>query len=161
MAGVRGRVLCLQWAGVVVVSRDNWEARMEVRVELSRILIRETDDTHVVELREADGERVFPIVIGLNEAAAIERRLMGQSPPRPQTHELLADVIEQLGFELEKVIINDLRNHTFFARLHLRKGDELVDVDSRPSDALALGVATDVPIYVEDHVLDEVCRGEQ
>ncbi len=133
---------------------------MAIRMELARILIRETDDTHIVELREADGQRVFPIVIGLNEAAAIERRLMGQSPPRPQTHELLASVIEQLGYRIDRVIINDLREHTFFARLWLRRGQDVVDVDSRPSDAIALGVATDVPIFVEDHVLDEVCRLE-
>lgn len=133
---------------------------MAIRVELARILIRETDDTHIVELREVDGERTFPIVIGLNEAAAIERRLMGQEPPRPQTHELLANVIEKLGYHLEKVVINDLRNHTFYARLHLRKGDEVVDIDSRPSDAIALGAASEVPIYVEEHVLDEVTRSE-
>ena len=130
---------------------------MAIRVELSRILIRETEDTHVVELREVDGERVFPIVIGLNEAAAIERRLMGQQPPRPQTHELLANVIEQLGYRLEKVVVNDLKDHTFFARLHLEKEGEVVDIDSRPSDAIALGVANEVPIYVAEHVLDEVC----
>ncbi len=131
---------------------------MPVLMELSRILIRETDDTHIVELREVDGDRVFPIVIGLNEAAAIERRLMGQVPPRPQTHELLATIISELGYHLEKVIINDLQNHTFYARLHLRKGDELVDIDSRPSDAIAIGVATEVPIYVESHVLEAVCH---
>jgi len=133
---------------------------MLVQMELSRILIRETDDTHIVELREVEGERVFPIVIGLTEAAAIERRLMGQAPPRPQTHELLADVIQQLGYTLEKVLISDLQNHTFYARLHLSNGEKLVDIDARPSDALALGVATEVPIYVEDHVLEEVCRPE-
>jgi len=128
-----------------------------IRMELSRILIRETDDTHIVELREADGERVFPIVIGLNEAAAIERRLMGQEPPRPQTHELLANVIGELGYQLERVVISDLQNHTFYARLYLGNGDQVVDIDSRPSDAIALGVATDVPIFVEEHVLEEVC----
>lgn len=148
---------------------------MSVRMELARILIRETDDTHIVELREVDGTRIFPIVIGLNEAAAIERRLMQQKPPRPQTHELLANVIEQLGYTLDRVVINDLRhdsfgNGTFYARIHLRKGgapngdsshgDDVIDIDSRPSDAIALGVATDVPIYVEEHVLDEVCRSE-
>ncbi|MEE9211115.1 MAG: bifunctional nuclease family protein [Phycisphaeraceae bacterium] len=134
---------------------------MDVRMELARILIRETDDTHVVELREADGERVFPIVIGLHEAAAIERRLMGQRPPRPQTHELLASIIEHLGCSIDRVLINDLRDHTFFARLILRRGNsEEVDIDSRPSDAIALGVANDVPIYVAEHVLDEVCQSE-
>lgn len=137
---------------------------MSVKMELSRVLIRETDDTHVVELREAEVDeeqaRVFPIVIGLMEAAAIERRLMGQVPPRPQTHELLDSVIAQLGYELERIEITDLRDHTFFARLFLRSGSDMREIDSRPSDAIALGAATDTPIYVADHVLDEVCRTE-
>ncbi len=132
---------------------------MAVRMELSRILIRETDDMHIVELREVEGERVFPIVIGLNEAAAIERRLMGQLPPRPLTHELLASVIEGLDAELEKILICDLKKSTFYARLVLRRGDnELVDIDSRPSDAIALGVAQDVPIFVDEQVLEEASR---
>jgi hypothetical protein len=136
------------------------ELVMPVHMELSRILIRETDDTHIVELREIDGERVFPIVIGLNEAAAIERRLMGQKPPRPQTHELLAHIIDELGASVDRVVISDLRNHTFYARLILRRNGEEVEIDARPSDAIALGVATEVPIYVEEHVLEEVCRPE-
>jgi hypothetical protein len=126
-------------------------------MEVARILIRETNDTHVVELREADGERIFPIVIGLNEAAAIERRIMGQDPPRPQTHELMASVINNLGASIDRILISDLREGTFFARLFLARNGEVIDIDSRPSDALALGVATDVPIYVEEHVIDEVC----
>lgn len=131
---------------------------MAVRMELSRILIRETDDMHIVELREVEGDRVFPIVIGLTEAAAIERRLMGQAPPRPLTHELLADVITGLGAELEKILISDLKKSTFFARLHLRHEGALIDIDSRPSDAIALGVSQDVPIFVAEHVLEEACR---
>ena len=123
-------------------------------------MIRETADSHIVELRETDGERCFPIVIGLTEAAAIERRLMGQEPPRPQTHELLANVIESLGAEIDHVLVSDLHDHTFFARLVLKQGDEFVDIDSRPSDAIALGIATDVPIYVAEHVLDEVTQAE-
>ncbi|MEQ9454617.1 MAG: bifunctional nuclease family protein [Phycisphaeraceae bacterium] len=131
---------------------------MAVRMELSKILIRETADTHIVELREVDGLRVFAILIGLAEARAIERRLMGALPPRPQTHELLAAVIEATGSTVESVTINDLKEGTYFARLNLRQGDRVVDVDSRPSDALAIGVATEVPIYVEEHVLDEATR---
>jgi len=131
---------------------------MAVQMELVRILIRETNDSHVVELREAEGERIFPIVIGLNEAAAIERRLMGQKLARPQTHELLANIIERLGATVDRVLINDLRDHTFFARLILQRDEEQFDIDTRPSDAIALGVATNVPIYVEEHVLEEVCR---
>lgn len=133
---------------------------MSIKMELCRVLIRETDDTHVVELRESgvdeEQARVFPIVIGLNEAAAIERRLMGQVPPRPQTHELLDSVIAELGYELNRIEICDLREHTFFARLYLRSGSEMVGIDARPSDAIALGATGDVPIYVAEHVLDEV-----
>jgi len=133
-------------------------------MELSRVLIRETDDMHVVELREAEMDeeeaRVFPIVIGLTEAAAIERRLMGQKPPRPQTHELLESVITELGYELDRIEITDLSDHTFFARLYLRSGSELREIDARPSDAIALGAAYDLPIYVAESVLDEVCGTE-
>ena len=131
---------------------------MPVHMELVRVLMSETDDTHVVELREVDGERVFPIVIGFNEAAAIQRRMMGQAPPRPQTHELLDSVIKHMGGEIDRVVISDLKDHTFYARLMIRQGDELRDIDARPSDAIALGVAADVPIYVEGRVLDDVCQ---
>ncbi|MEO0514005.1 MAG: bifunctional nuclease family protein [Planctomycetota bacterium] len=138
---------------------------MQIQMELARILISETQDTHYLELREvkpASGEpRKFPILIGLNEAAAIERRLLGQVPPRPQTHELLASVVDELGYGLEQVVISDLSDHTFYAKLHLRSktnGNELREVDSRPSDAIALGVASAVPIFVAESVLDEVCR---
>jgi bifunctional DNase/RNase len=133
---------------------------MEIRMELARVLIRETQDSHVVELREVDGQRVFPIVIGLNEAAAIERRLMGQIPPRPQTHELLASVIHELGAHVEKVRIIDLQEGTFFARLVLDHQGREVQIDARPSDAIALGVATDVPIFVAEHVLDDIYKEE-
>lgn len=133
---------------------------MAVLMELARILIRETNDTHVVELRESDGERILPIMIGIQEAVAIERRLMGQKPPRPQTHELLGSIIEHLGAMADRVVISDLRDHTFFARLILKRDGQQFDIDSRPSDAIALGVATNVPIYVEEHVLEEVSRCE-
>jgi bifunctional DNase/RNase len=128
---------------------------MAVLMELSRILIQELNDMQVIELREVDGDRAFPIVIGLPEAMAIERRLNGKPIPRPQTHELLSTVIETLQGELESIIIHDLAEHTFYANLRIRQGDVLHEVDSRPSDAIALGIANDVPIYVAEHVLDE------
>lgn len=133
---------------------------MAVQMELARVLIRETQDSHVVELREVDGERVFPIVIGLYEAAAIERRIMGQKPPRPQTHDLLASVIEALGASLDRILITDLQSGTFFAKLILKQGQEEITIDSRPSDALALGAAMDTPIYVEEKVLDDIYADE-
>jgi uncharacterized protein len=138
---------------------------MAVRMELSRILIRESADSHIVELREVEGQRVLPVWIGLHEAAAIERRIMGQTPPRPYTHELLANVIEAMGGTIDRVVISDLKHDdfgrgTFYARLYVRVNGKELDIDSRPSDALALGAAGEVPIYVEEHVLDEVWRPE-
>lgn len=126
----------------------------DVRMELSRILITETQDYQLIELREVDGERKFPIVIGIYEAAAIERRLKHLEVSRPQTHELLASVIEHLGGRLDRIVITDLKEHTFFASLVIDQDGDEVEVDSRPSDAIALGIANNVPIYVAEHVLD-------
>ena len=142
---------------------------MAVRMELSRILIRELNDLQVIELREvraegANGDEVrsFPIVIGLPEAQAIERRLKGVSIKRPQTHDLMSSVITNLGGTLESITINDLAEHTFFATLDVRKHDgELVHIDSRPSDAIALGVAGSAPIFVAEHVLEQAASSEE
>ena len=129
---------------------------MQVEMQLARIIISENDDQQIIVLKEADGDRHFPIVIGLAEAAAIDRRLKKRTTPRPPTHELLASVIEQLGGKVEKVVINDLRDRTFFALLHIRQGDKVVQVDSRPSDAIALGIGYGVPIFVDEKVLEAV-----
>jgi len=147
---------------------------MAVQMELSRILIRELNDYQLIELREVlpeqdqseeldslidEGEqkargRSFPIVIGLPEAQAIDRRLKGIPIKRPQTHDLLANLIDELGAELRSITINDLSDHTFYATLDIEKEGVMLHVDSRPSDAIALGIAGDVPIYVEEHVLE-------
>ncbi len=129
---------------------------MLVQMELSRILIREIADTQFIELREIDGDRRFPIVVGKPEAYAIDRRLKGVEPPRPQTHELLAEVMHTLGGTLKKIIIDNLTGGTFYAKLLLDNGVEEFVVDSRPSDAIALGISMNVPIFVEDKVLEEV-----
>ncbi len=126
---------------------------MAVRMELSRIFIREMTDMQIIELTEVDGDRTFPIVIGLPEAFAIERRLKGIQIPRPQTHDLLASVISHLGGKLKEIIVNDLVDGTFYAKLIIVQDGQEVEVDSRPSDAIALGVAENVPIYVAESVL--------
>lgn len=126
---------------------------MEVRMGLAQIVISETRENQLIVLRERSGERQLPIVIGLSEALAIDRRIKQHPVQRPMTHDLLANVIEALSGELEKIVVNDLKEHTFYAKLVVRIDGEIVEIDSRPSDAIALGVATDVPIYVEDHVL--------
>lgn len=125
---------------------------MEVRVDLARIIISDNADQQIIVLKERDGERSFSIVIGENEALAIDRRIKGIRTARPMTHDLMAGIIEQLHGDLERIVINDLKDHTFFARLYIRHGGEMVEVDSRPSDAIALGVASETPIYVEEHV---------
>jgi len=129
---------------------------MAVQVELKRIIITETSEQQVIYLKEVSGERAFPIVIGNSEALAIDRRLKGHPIIRPQTHELLASVIEKLDGKLERIVINDLQDHTFYAQLVIRHAGKTVEVDCRPSDAIALGVSGDVPIFVAEHVLDEV-----
>jgi bifunctional DNase/RNase len=128
---------------------------MSVLMELSRIFIREMTDMQIIELTEVGGDRTFPIVIGLPEAFAIERRLKGIEIPRPQTHDLLASVIEHLDGRLKEIVINDLSEGTFFAKLVVEQNGQTIEVDARPSDAIALGVAEDVPIYVAEHVLSE------
>ena len=144
---------------------------MAVRMELSRILIREFNDYQIIELREVLSEastnddqpelgRSFPIVIGLPEAQAIERRLKGVAIKRPQTHDLLASVIEHMGGTLESITINNLQEGTFFATLDVRRDGELMHIDSRPSDAIALGIAGGVAIYVAEHVLDSAAKDE-
>jgi uncharacterized protein len=125
---------------------------MSIQMELSKIIISEMQDQQIIVLKEVDGDRKFPIVIGSGEAYAIDRRLKGILHPR-----LLAAVIDQMGGAIERIEINNLQDHTFFARIHIRQNGNTVKIDSRPSDAIALGVATQVPIYVAEHVLDAVC----
>ncbi|MCB9850049.1 MAG: bifunctional nuclease family protein [Phycisphaerales bacterium] len=131
---------------------------MLVRMDLARTIIVETSDSQVIILKERDGDRHLPILIGINEALAIDRRLKGLRTPRPMTHDLLANVIETLGCECEQIVISDLRDHTFYATLIIRRDGELMEVDARPSDAIALGVASGTPIFVESHVLEEASK---
>jgi len=128
---------------------------MYIEVELSRIIINETSDQQIIVLKERHGQRGFPIVIGIVEIFAIDRRLKGIKAPRPMTHDLLDSVIENLGARVEKIVINDLRNHTFYARIHLSLNGRTVEIDSRPSDAIALGAASNIPIYVAEHVFEK------
>ncbi len=131
---------------------------MEVRVDLAQIRISETHDQQIIVLRERGGSRLLQIVIGLTEALAIDRRVKNVQLQRPMTHDLLANTLDALGAELEKVVVNELQEHTFYAKLVIRQQGQLIEIDSRPSDAIALGVANDVPLYVEDHVLDEATQ---
>src|SRR5881409_2312455 len=106
------------------------EAVVPVHMELKRIIISEVHDQQVIMLKEVEGDRSFPIVIGIFEATSIDRRVKGMPSPRPLTHDLVAAVIDQMGGELQDVYINELRDHTYFAKLRIRLNGELVQVDS-------------------------------
>jgi bifunctional DNase/RNase len=128
-----------------------------VQMDLKRIIINEVQDQQVILLREVEGERSFPIVIGIFEATSIDRRVRGMPSPRPLTHDLVASAVEHLGGEIQDIYISDLRDHTYFAKLRVRHEGELIEIDCRPSDAIALAVTAKVPIYVAEDVLNEVC----
>jgi bifunctional DNase/RNase len=131
-----------------------------VQMELKRIIINEVHDHQLIMLRESEGERSFPIVIGIFEATSIDRRVKGHPSPRPLTHDLVASVIDQLGGEFQDIFISELREHTYFAKLRIRKDGELIEVDCRPSDAIALAVTARVPIFVAEDVLNEACNDQ-
>ena len=126
-------------------------------MELSRVIIHEMNDQNILFLREIDGERSFPILIGIFEATIINRRLLEDPPPRPLTHQLLKSVIDELGGEVQDIVVTSLRDHTYYAVVRILKDGELIEVDSRPSDAIALSVQYNPPkpIYVDREVLDE------
>ena len=131
---------------------------MPVLMQLARIIISEISDNQVIYLHEVDGDRQFPILIGIFEATSIDRRVKEDyTPPRPLTHDLIVSVAASLGATLESVTISELHEHTYFAKLQLRRGEELIEVDARPSDAIAVAVTFNpsLPIYVAEEVLQQ------
>ena len=134
---------------------------MPVQMELKRIIISEVHEQQIIVLREVDGERSFPIVIGIFEATSIDRRVKNIVPPRPLTHDLIVSVIDQLGGDLQDIVISDLQDHTYFAKLRVRKDGELTEIDCRPSDAIAVAVTAKVPIWVAEDVLAETAADEE
>ena len=109
----------------------------------------------IVLLKTADGNKFLPIWIGHPEAAAILMKLQSQAPPRPMTHDLLSDMLEQLGAQIVRITVTELRENTFYAQITLQQDGSEVEVDSRPSDAIALAVRAEAPIFVADDVIDE------
>lgn len=127
----------------------------EVRMEIKGLMLDPTSNVPIVILRDA-GEQIFlPIWIGVFEANAIALRLEEVDTPRPMTHDLLRATLEQLGAKVEKVVISDLQENTFFARIHMQRNGDGLQVDARPSDAIALALRTQAPIFVLQPVLDK------
>jgi bifunctional DNase/RNase len=130
-----------------------------ILLELKRIIINEIDDDQVIVLNEVDGDRSLPIVIGLFEASSIDRRVKGIPTPRPLTHDLIVSAIELLGGELRGVHISELKNHTYYAKLLIQREGEQVEMDCRPSDAVAVAFTARVPITVDASVLGDPSDG--
>ena len=128
---------------------------MEVLMQLARVIISETTDQQVIVLREKEGGRSFPIIIGIFEAVSIDRKLKEIEIPRPLTHDLVLSAITEMGGKLTRIVVNDLRDNTFYARLHVDMGGRDVEIDSRPSDAIALAVRAGCPIYAEEKVIEQ------
>jgi len=132
-----------------------------VEAEVAKVVISQVTEGQLVWLREkGKGEkgRRFVIVIGIFEALAMRRAMMGEVPPRPQTHELIYRIIDGLNARVERVTVSDLRDNTFYAVLTLRVGDKTVEIDARPSDALTIAVHYKVPVFVSEKVFREAAE---
>ena len=131
---------------------------MPIKMQLSRVIVSEINDQQAIYLKEIDGGREFPILIGEFEASIINRRLLEEPPHRPLTHDLLRDLMTVLSAEPTEVVITEIRDHTYYAELKINHGGQEIVLDCRPSDAIALAVhySPALPIYVSEDVLNEV-----
>jgi bifunctional DNase/RNase len=126
---------------------------MLIEMTIKGLIVDPVNNTPIVILRDQDGQRVLPIWVGIFEANAMALQIENLPTPRPMTHDLLRNVIHDLGATVERVVISDLQEQTFYALIHLSTPAGLVAVDARPSDAIALALRTRATIYVEESVI--------
>jgi bifunctional DNase/RNase len=126
-----------------------------IEMELTGVRVELPTNQPIVLLREREGERYLPIWIGAAEAAAIALSLQGVVTPRPMTHDLLKNILDDLAIEVHRIIVTELRDSTFYATIELQRQGESYEISSRPSDAIALAVRTATPIYASEDVLSE------
>lgn len=127
---------------------------MEIEMTIKGLMIDPVTNMPIVILKDKGGSRVLPIWVGIFEANAIALQIENISTPRPMTHDLMKNLLGDLNASVEKVVVNDLRENTFYAMIYINRSGELVAVDSRPSDAIALALRTKAPIYVEESVVE-------
>ena len=127
---------------------------MQIEMTIKGLMVDPFSNTPIVILRDKDGQRVLPIWVGVFEANAIAQQIENVAPARPMTHDLLRNVIRDLNATVEKIVVCDLQENTFYAMIHLAINGETVAIDARPSDAIALALRTRSPIFVEDTVID-------
>jgi bifunctional DNase/RNase len=127
---------------------------MQIEMSIKGLMVDPVTNMPIVMLHENDGTRVLPIWVGVFEANAIAIQIENVAPSRPMTHDLLRNVIEDLHGNVQKVVVSELKGNTFHAVLHLLVGDQVVVIDARPSDAIALALRVRAPIFAEDAVID-------
>jgi bifunctional DNase/RNase len=126
---------------------------MQIEMTIKGLMIDPITNMPIIILRDKDGQRVLPIWVGVFEANAIALQIENVATPRPMTHDLLKNIIQDLKAEIQKVVVSDLRENTFYAIIYLDSQGETVAIDARPSDAIALALRAHAPIYVEDSVI--------
>ncbi|HVG07593.1 MAG TPA: bifunctional nuclease family protein [Thermoanaerobaculia bacterium] len=136
------------------------DPNQELKVEIRGLMLDPSSNVPIVILRDTQSQLFLPIWIGVFEANAIALRIEGVEPPRPMTHDLLRLMLEQLGARVEKIVISDLKESTFFAVIHVQQDGRSVNIDARPSDAIALALRADAPIFVLRSVLDKAQAAE-
>lgn len=134
---------------------------MHVPVKVDRVTLDTTSNRFVVILKDDAFGRWLPIVVGTNEAQAIALQLEGIVPPRPLTHDLLRDLLKTIDVEIDKVVVNDLRQNTYYAIIYLQMRKKMYEIDARPSDAIALALRMEAPIFVEEQVMQDAAIVEE
>ena len=127
---------------------------MQIEMTIKGLMVDPITNMPIIILRDKDGQRVLPIWVGVFEANAIALQIENVTTPRPMTHDLLKNVISDLRGRIEKIVVSDLKENTFYALIYLNVGGELMAVDARPSDAIALALRARAPIFVEEKVID-------
>ena len=127
---------------------------MQIEMTIKGLMVDPITNTPIVILRDKDGQKVLPIWVGIFEANAIALQIENVSMPRPMTHDLLRNVIQDLNGRVQKVVVSDLKENTFYALIYVAVGDHVTAIDARPSDAIALALRAKAPILVEENVID-------
>ena len=134
---------------------------MTVEMKIKGVMIDPVTEMPIIVLRNTAGDVVLPIWVGIFEANAIATQLEKIVSPRPMTHDLLRNMIDGLAATVERIVITDLKDNTYFAAIHVRQDERALAIDARPSDAMALALRAEAPIFVEQQVLDKSAGGDQ
>jgi len=129
------------------------EVGMQIEMTIKGLMIDPITNMPIIILRDQEGQHLLPIWVGVFEANAIALQIENVQTPRPMTHDLLKNILEDLAAQVERVVVTDLKENTFYALIHVKTGGQTITVDARPSDAIALALRTRSPIYVEEAVI--------